>query len=170
MTTYAPLILGTPYVWTSSGGDKVITGTSLANGSARQGDKSATLVDGTKGLPALLEFVVETKVQVAPTDGNTIDFYVGFSSSGTAGTDNPGGLGGADATLASPSSVVPQLVFVGSVVMSNAVGTGVQRQRFLVAPMDAYVIPALVNSSGQTMSATGTDTKITMTPLYQQSS
>ncbi len=168
--TYAPLIIGTPITWSSSGGTSVITGTSLASGSARQGDKSATLVDGTKGLPALLEVVVETKVGSAPTDGLTLDCYLGFSSSATAGTDNPGGLTGADGALSTPASVVPQLVFLGSVIMSNAIGTGVQRQRFLVAPQDAYVSPVLVNSTGQTMSGTGTDTKIAMTPLYQQSS
>ncbi len=39
MATYAPLVQGTPLIWTGSGGDKVITGTSLTNSSARQGDR-----------------------------------------------------------------------------------------------------------------------------------
>jgi hypothetical protein len=172
--TYAPLVAGTPLVWTTSGGDKVITGTSLANAAARQGDKSATLVDASspaKGLPAFLEIVVETKVQSAPTDGLTVDLFLGFSNNATAGTNNPAGLTGADGTLASPASVTPQLTFVGSIICSNAIGTGIQRQdSMFVAPKDAYVIPVLVNSSGQTISATGTDTKITITPWYQQSS
>ena len=167
--TYAPLVAGTPLVWTSSGGDKVLTFTSVVNTAGRAGDKSATLVDVTKGLPALLEIVVTTKVQSAPTKGLTVDCYVGFSSSATAGTDNPGGLSGADAAL-SNVDVLPQLVFVGSVVMSNSLSTGAQTARFLVAPQDAYVIPVLVNNSGQTASATGTDTKVTITPWYQQSS
>jgi len=142
----------------------------LASGSARQGDKSATLVDATKGLPALLEVIVETKVQSAPTDGLTIDCFLGFSSSATAGTDNVGGLTGADGALSSPSSVTPQMVLAGSVIVSNAIGTGAQRQRFLATPLDAYVIPVFFNNSGQTVSATGTDSKVTITPLYQQSS
>lgn len=170
MSTFAPLIAGTPITWTSSGGTNVLSAASLANGSAVQGDKSATLVDATKGLPALLEIVAETQVQAAPTDGNTVDIYAGFSSSATAGTDNPGGLTGAHGTLSSPASVTSQLLLVGSLVMSNAIGTGTQRQRFLIRPQDAYMIPVLVNNSGQTVSATGTVTIITLIPFYQQSS
>jgi hypothetical protein len=172
MATYAPLVSGTASVWTSSGGNHVLIATSLGNAAARQGDKSSAgdILDATKGLAALLEVVAETKVQVAPTDGNTIDVYLGFSSSATAGSDNVGGLTGADASLASPVSVTPQMVFCGSIIMSNAIGTGIQRQRFLIQPQDAYMIPVIVNSSGQTLSATGTDTKITITPWYAQSS
>ena len=169
--TYAPLVAGTAKKWTSSGGDHVLTGTSLASGSGRAGDKSATgdILDATKGLAALLEVWVTTKVQAAPTAGNTVDLYLSFSDSATAGTDNPGNLSGADAALGNVD-LLPQMVFVGSVVMSNSAGTGAQQQRFLVQPQDQYVIPVLVNNSGQALSATGTDTAVWITPWYQQSS
>lgn len=169
MSTYAPLIIGTPLTWTSSGGDKVLNAASVTTGNGRAGDKSATLVDGTKGLPALLEVYVQTQVQAAPTAGLTIDVYLAFSDSATAGTNNPGSLSGADAAL-SNVDVLPQLVFVGSLVLSNSLGTAAQEQRFLVAPQDQYVIPVLVNNSGQTINATGTNSKVVVTPMYQQSS
>lgn len=172
MSTYAPLILGTPVVWTSSGGDKVLTCTSLTTGSAQQGAKSATLVDGTKGLPAFLQPEVKTtNLGAAPTDGLTIDLYLAFSSSATAATDNPGGVTGSDAAYTYTTAGVSQLVYAGSLVLSNSIGTGLQLAKLrLVAPLDAYVTPVLVNNSGQTLSATGTDTVVTLTPLYAQSS
>ncbi len=173
MPTYAPLVAGTPIVWTSSGGDKVLTLTSLATGSGRAGDKSATLIDGTKGMPAFLEFFVSIPVQSAPTDGLTIDLYLSFSNSATAGTNNPGGISGADAALGD-TDLLAQMVFAGSVVMASSITTGSaaapQLQRFIVVPVDAYVIPVIVNNSGQTVNATGTNSTVTMTPWYQQSS
>lgn len=170
MSTWAPLVVGSQITWQQSGGTNAMSMDSLATATARQGAKSATLVDATKGLPALLEVVISTVLQAAPTDGNTVDVYIGFSSSATAGTDNPGNLSGTDASLSGPTSVTPQLVFVGSLVCSNTVGTGTQEQRFLVAPQDAYMSPVIVNNSGQTTSATANKTVITVTPLYQQSS
>jgi hypothetical protein len=169
-TAYSDLSPGTPLVWTSSGGDFVLTGTSLADGSARQGAKnSATLIDATKGMPEVLEVVFETKVQAAPTDGKEVELWLGWSNSLTAATNNPGGLTGADAALSSPASVKNQLSFAGSIILSNAVGTGVQRQDpFLVRPKDIALIPVVVNASGQTISATGTDTKVTITPYYRR--
>jgi hypothetical protein len=169
--TYAPLVAGTTVKWSSSGGNHVLTGTSLSNASGRAGDKCSTndILDATKGLAALLEIWVSTKVQSAPTAGLTLDVYLAFSDSGTAGTDNPGNLSGADAALANVD-IAPQLVFVGSVVMSNNLGTGLQQQRFLVQPQDQFVIPILVNNTGQTVSSTGTDTQFWITPWYQQSS
>jgi hypothetical protein len=170
--TYGPLVAGSTVVWTVTGsGNKVLTATSLADQAARQGDKSDTLVDVTRGLPVWLEILVETQVQVVPTDGKELECWLGFSSNSVQGTGNPGGLGGADAALANPTSVKAQLTFAGSVIMSNAIGLGVQRQDpFLVRPKDAFVIPVLVNNTGQTISATGNQTKISITPWYQQTS
>ena len=169
--TYAPLVAGTTKKWTSSGGDHVLTGTSLANAAGRAGDKCSNndILDATKGLAAQLEIWATTKPQSAPTAGTTLDVYLAFSDSGTAGTDNPGNLSGADAALGNVD-LCPQFVFVGSIVMSNSLGTGVQQQRFTVVPQDQYVIPIIVNNSGQTLSATGTDTAVWITPWYQQSS
>jgi hypothetical protein len=167
-TAYSDLVAGTAITWTSSGGDKVLTGTSLTNGSARQGDKSASWVDATKGLPELIEVRFDTGVGSAATAGKQVELYVGESDSATAGTNNPGNLGGADAALSNPDELTPQLLFVGALVLSNARGTNVQSQRFRFRPVCAYSIPVIYNLSGQTLSATGTDTKVVMTPYYRR--
>jgi hypothetical protein len=166
---YGPFFdVGTAYTWTSSGGDKVITATSLASGSARQGDKSATFLDGTKGLPAFFDVKVLTKAGSAVTNGLFLGLYMGESNSATAATDNPGGLTGADGSLANPAEITLQLRFLGAFPLSNALGTGTQTWRTVFYPRLAYQIPVLVNSSGQTLSATGTDHQIILTPYYNK--
>lgn len=167
-TAYSDLVAGTAVTWTSSGGDKALTGTSLGNGAAREGAKSDTWVDGTKGLPELIEVRLETAVGSAATAGNQVELYVGESDNATAGTDNPGNLTGADAALSNPDELTPQMVFVGALVLSNARGTSVQKQRFRFRPVCAYSVPVVYNRSGQTLSATGTQTKIVMTPYYRR--
>src|SRR4051812_20092213 len=96
-TGYSDRVAGTPYTWQSTGGDKAITLTSLTNGSAREGDKSGSIVDGTKGLPEYVEFRLESAVGSAATTGKEINLFIGESDNATAGTDNPGNLTGADA-------------------------------------------------------------------------
>jgi hypothetical protein len=163
---YSTLVKGTPYVWKNTGGDKTLNLKNLGAAS-RQGDKSASLIDGTKGLPEILEFTLEAKFQVAPSAGLELQLYVGFSSSATAGTDNPAGLGGADA--AGPNSdVFPQLAFVGSLVTSNNLGTATQRVAgMVVPPAKEYVTPVVSNGTGQTTTNADGETVLTMTPWYR---
>jgi hypothetical protein len=165
---YSDLSAGTAVTWTSSGGDKTLTLTSLANGSGQQGDKSATWVDGTKGLPELIEIRFETQVAVAATAGNEVELWLGESDSATAGTANPGNLTGADGALSNPDELKVQLLFVGSLVLSNARGTNVQAQRFRYKPVCAYCMPVVVNKSGQALGSTGTNSKVVMTPYYRR--
>jgi hypothetical protein len=165
---YSDLVAGTAVVWTSSGGDKAWTFTSVANDAAREGAKSASWADGTKGLPELIEVLVESQVGSAATQGKEIEYYVGESDSATAGTNNPGNLTGADAALSNPDELKLQLVFLGSLVLSNARGTNVQKQRFRFKPLQAYTIPVGVNKSGQTAGSTGTNHRIVMTPFYRR--
>jgi hypothetical protein len=167
-TAYSDLVAGTAVSWKASAGDHVLTLTSLVDQAVREGDKSATLVDGTKGLPELLEFRLESAVGAAATAGKEVSLYVGESDSATAGTDNPGNLTGADAGVTSGTELLPQLNFVGSLVLSNARGTNVQKQRLLYAPTCAYLIPVLFNNSGQTLSATAGNHQLVMTPYYRR--
>lgn len=167
--TFAPLVAGTPITWSDSGAINTMTLAALANAAARQGPKSATLVDVTKGLPAVLEVLLTITFTSAPTDLNTVDCYLSFSDSATAGTNNPGNLSGTDAAGVTASSELAQMVFAGSLVASNTIGTSAQFQRFLVVPQDAYVSPNLVNNGGVAFGASAT-CKITITPFYQQSS
>lgn len=166
-TAYSDLTPGTALVWKNTGGDFAMNMKALATAGVREGGKSATLVDATKGFPELLEVVVETKLQVAPTAGNQCVVYMGFSASGTAGAANPGGLTGADSAIGNADQL-PQLAFVGALVLSNALGTGVQRQRFTIAPRAEYVIPVFQNSSGQTTSNVDGETVVTVRPWYRR--
>ncbi len=164
---YSDLTPGTAVVWKSTAGDKAINLKALANNGIREGDKSATLVDGTKGFPEILEIEVETKLQAAPTAQLTCPIYLGFSRSAAAGTGNPGGLTGVDATVGNADQL-PQLTFVGSLILSNALGTGVQRQRLEAVPKAEYVIPVFQNSSGQTTTNVDGETLISIRPWYRR--
>lgn len=165
---YSHLEAGTKITWASSGGDKTLTLTSLANDAAREGDKSDSLIDGTKGLPELLEILFETAVNATATDGKTVELYIGESDNATAGTDNPGNLTGADAALSNPDELKRQLYYAGALVLSNARTTNVQKQRFVYFPTCAYVVPLVVNKSGQTLHATAGNHSLEITPYYRK--
>src|SRR5688572_30104232 len=151
---YSDLDACTAVTWAPSGGDKARTLTSKANNVGRQDDKSATLDDSTKGMPEVLEFRLESAVGSAATNGLELELWIGESSSGTAGTDNPANLTGADADLSNPDELKFQCNFAGSLVFSNARGTNVQKQRLRYFPVCPYIIPLVVNKTGQTLSAT----------------
>jgi len=164
---YSYLVAGTPVEWSTSG-DKALTLTSLANNGSREGAKSDTLVDGTLGMPELLEFRLESAVSSAATSGAEIELFLGESDHATAGTNNPGNLTGTDAALSNPDELKAQLNYVGSLVLSNARGTNVQKQRLRYLPVCPYIIPLIVNKSGQTLSGTAGNHKLVMTPYYRR--
>lgn len=164
---YSDLTPGTALTWMNTGGDYAMNMKALANAGIREGGKSATLVDGTTGFPEILEVIAETKLQGAPTAGNRCLVYLGFSKNSTTGTENPGGLTGADAAVGNADQL-NMLTFLGAIVLSNALGTGVQRSRFVIAPTAEYVIPVFQNGSGQTTSNVDGETKIVIRPWYRR--
>lgn len=104
----------------------------------------------------------------AATAGNEVEVYWGASSSATAGTDNPGGLSGTDATFnTTPDEYKQQLAYVGSLVSSNNAGTGVQRQVLRFVPPKRYGMPVIVNKTGQTASATEGNFQIVLEPVEE---
>ena len=165
---YTFLEAGTPIAWTASGGDRTLTLTSLSNDAARQGQKSLTLVDGTRGMPEVLEIFFETKLASAGTNGAPIEIYFAESSSTTAATDNPGSITGSDGALSTPGEYKLQLNPVGAMIVSNAAGTGAQKQRFTYAPTCITVTPVVVNRSGQALSSTAGDHVLRVTPYYRK--
>lgn len=167
-TAYSDLVAGTAITWDTVPTTYTITLTSLADQAVREGGKSGTLVDGTKGLPEIIEFRLESAVGSAATNGKELSLYVGESDNATAGTDNPGNLSGADATVTNGTELINQLNFAGSLVLSNARGTNVQKQRLRYKPVCAYIIPVIYNNSGQTLSATAGNHKLVMTPYYRR--
>lgn len=164
---YSDLTPGTAVVWMNTGGNKAMNLRNLANAAIREGAKSDTLVDGTKGFPEVLEVTVEAKFGAAVTDGNQANIHLGWSSSSTAGTDNPGGLTGADAAVADADQLA-QIDLIGSLVGASSLGTGVQRQVLWCVPKKEYVIPVLQNSSGQSTTNVDSETKITIRPWYRR--
>lgn len=155
--------LGTAKVWKNSGGDGVITCTSLANAAAREGDK----IDlGANWARAWL-VTFETKLVSAGTDRTEIELYTNQSTSGTAGTANCGGATGADAAFSNSSTLKHQWTPVGSIAVANSAGTGVQRQCYEFTPSARYQSPLVVNNSGVAFSGTAGDTIITWTPLEE---
>ncbi len=162
---YSYLVAGTPITWKDSGGTYAMTLASLASAAARQGPKSATLVDGTYGMPELLEILLLATMDVAAANGTVLELYLGESSSATAGTDNPGNLSGTDAALSNPSEYKLQLDLVGSLNLSNARGTSQQAQRFRYFPTCPYIMPVLVNLGGQALDSAGNEIRVT--PYYR---
>ena len=164
---YSDLVAGTAIEWSTTGG-KAITLTSLANDAGREGAKSATLVDGTLGMPELLEGRIESAVGAAATTGKELEVWIGESDNATAGNDNPGALTGADAAVTTPDEKKLQCNFAGSLAFSNALGTAVQKQRFTYFPTAPYIIPLVVNKTGQSLSGTAGNHKIVITPYYRR--
>jgi hypothetical protein len=111
---------------------------------------------------------LQTKFGSAPTAGLTMRIWVGFSSSGTAATDNWANLTGADAAYSGYSGgtaaqSVLQLDFVGQLILdanttqSGRVGSFVPKQR--------YGSIVWGNLSGQTTTNVDADHVLTLTPI-----
>lgn len=161
----AGFLAGSPQTWINTGGTFVLTLTSLANGAAREGAK-ASFIDYNVGSPDFIDFLLESAVGSAVTS-TLLEFYLGQSNNATAGTDNPGNLTGADAGLSNPDELKLQCTRVGALVFSNARGTNVQKQKFRVWYPATYLIPLLVNKTGQSLSSTASNHKLTGTPYFR---
>lgn len=164
-STFPQKVDGTAQTWQSSGGTNVITCTSLAAGSAEQGAKSGTFNDGTLGNPIEYRIKLVMQFTAAPTDGKEVEVWIGQSSSSVAGTDNPGGLTGADASYVVSKRF--QLDYAGSLIASNSIGTGVQQQsEFIVPRKELFLSPVIFNNADQAFDATALHTVLTITPVF----
>ncbi len=157
---------GTAKTFASSGGDAAITLASLANGSGRQSAK----LDLGATRAGLYRVKAAFEIAATPTAGATIDLYWAPSTSGTAATDNPGGVSGSDAAYAGYSSnltaSVKQLVFIGSFVCTTQATATVQRA--IVGsfnPQLRYGSLVVVNSSGAALHSSDSNMNITLVPI-----
>ncbi len=156
--------VGTAKSWKASGGDYTFTFKSITNGNGRQGAK------GDLGANRARRWAVQmtSAVGSAATAGLEIELWWGGSPSGTAGTSNPGSLSGTDAAFATtPDEYKQQLTYIGSLILSNNAGTGVQTQNFVFEPSWRYGMPVIVNKSGQTLSGTDADHTIALYPMEE---
>lgn len=158
--------VGTTKTWKSSGGDAAITLASLSNGSYRQGAK----LDLGATFATRYAVYLDAELAATPSAGSTIDLWAAPSSSGTAGTDNGGGVSGTDAAYSGYSSnaaaSVPQLVFIGSLVVTAQATTTVQKGFVgIYTPVQRYVSPVLLNGSGAAFHSSDTSCQIRFVPL-----
>jgi hypothetical protein len=153
--------VGSAITWKSSGGTYGLTCTSVTNNNGRQGAKG----DLGANRARIWDVLFTSSVGAAATAGSEIELWWAPSDSATAGTDNPGGVSGTDATFnTTPDEYKQQLVFVGSLVLSNNAGTGVQKQWLSFVPPCRYGSPVIVNKSGQTLGGTAGDHTLTFVP------
>jgi hypothetical protein len=148
---------GTDIVWTSAGGDEVITLTSLADGAGRMGEEH----DFGATFAARYRVSIELDFNAAPTAGLLVDL---FWSSSHDGTDYDAECTGADAAFAIADRF--RLHYIGSLVCTN--DTDPQRQSWVFFLPARYGLPVVYNQSGQALTNVGTDQIITVTPLIDE--
>ena len=109
-----------------------------------------------------LEFIA------APTAGKTVDFYIGYSTSATAGNENPANLSGASvhpyigygAAAADAAEAAKQLSFIGSLVCTADADIQVA-EIGIISPLSDRGILVMFNDSGQTIADTdGVETSV----------
>lgn len=149
---------GTARVWAASGGDEVMTLTSLANSAGRKGDGH----DWGATFCARVIVELEMAFGTNPTAGNVVEVYW-CSSRDNSQFD--GNLAAGDAA-ASDTDVHKQLHWVGNLVCDNV--TTVQRQSWLFYLPGRYGFPVVYNRSGQTSSSTAGDNTLTIVPLIDE--
>lgn len=149
---------GTSVVWTSAGGDEIITLTSLASGDGRMGEEH----DFSTPFPVRVRIMLEVDFNAAPTAGLTIDVYW---SSSVDGTDYDGECSGADGAYNAEEDMA-RLYYVGSLVASN--DTDPQMASWVFYLPARYGLPVISNQSGQALTNVGTDQIVTVTPLVDE--
>lgn len=155
MPTQTTIAVGTTLTWAASGGDAVITLTSLAAGAGRQGGE----YDFTVDFPPLVLVELDFEFGTAPASLAPVEVYWAASSDGTnyAGF----GTGAADAAW-TDADLKGQLMLVG-VAGSNNVTTG-QWGAWVFALPSRYGLPAVWNGTGQAFGSTAANLNVKVTP------
>ena len=148
----------TTIVWTSSGGDEVITLTSLGSTVGRMGDEH----DFGATFPSRVRIELSVDWGVAPTAGHRIDVYW---SSSQDGVDYDGECTGSDGVYSS-SDDMRRLQPVGSLFASN--DTDPQRASWVIFLPARYGLPVVYNGSTQALTGTGTDQTVKVTSLIDE--
>ena len=144
----------TARTWAASGGDEVLTLTSLATNTGRKGDGHDWGASHAGRVIVELEIAFGT----GPTAGNIVEVYW-CSSRDNSQFD--GNLAAGDAA-ASDTDIHKQLHFVGALRCDNV--TTVQRQSWIFWLPGRYGFPVVFNASGQTTTSTAGDNTLVITP------
>lgn len=151
-----------------SGGDAAITLASLAAAAWRQFAKVDLCGAGTP-FPMYVDFRIYAKPTSAPTAGGLVQLYIGFSDSGTVGTNNPANLSGVDAAYVGYGAAATdadecmgQLTAVTPLIASADAVIQVSEWSGLYEVKDRYLIGAIRNGMSQNFSSTETDHQVLM--------
>lgn len=147
--------MGTAITWINTGGDEVLTLTSLANGSARQGDK--TDLGATFGVE--YGFKLSTAIQATPTDGALVRIFMAFSEDDTTFA---GGASGTDGAFSAPDAL-RNVLELTPLVCDNLTTAQIIVGKF--TPLARYAAPIVLNSSGAALSATAGDHELVIWPI-----
>ena len=173
------LIVGTIHVIADTAGDyddgDLGTGTgqiilaSLASGAARQ----SVQFDLGANRDVAYTMTAAIEMDVAPTAGETVDFYLNFTPNATAGIGNMGGASGTDAAYVGYSSnlndSLKQLVYIGSMVMTVQIATTVQLANIgSFVPLHRYASLIVDNNTGQAFEGDDVEMAILIEPRTLQ--
>lgn len=105
----------------------------------------------------------------APTTGERLDYYVGWSTTSSAALANPGGLiGSASSYTGGPNLTLDeglsQLDFIGSLVVGAYAGNQTSPIGTMV-PKERYGSLVVVNRSGQSITGSAADNHVVLTPM-----
>lgn len=167
-------VVGTTKKWKSSGGDALITFTSVTNGAGRLGgqlDLGDLLVANAAARATFYRWYAKTQCQASGLVlNNTLDLYFAhwnFDAATGSATDPDGGVGASDAAFAT-AALLANLTPAGSLVVDSTAGaTTFAKSGFIWLPY-RVVSPVLWNGSGATASATASVTEIWLTPVNLQ--
>ncbi len=145
----------TARTWMASGGDEVLTLTSLATAAGRKGDGH----DWGASFAANVIVTLKTKFAVGPTSGNVLQVWWASSPDNT---DFDGGLSAGDGA-ASDTDIIRQCFWIGNLVADNT--TNAQQQSWFFRMPTRYGFPIVFNNSGQALGSTAGDHKLTIVPI-----
>jgi len=146
-----------------------ITLETLATTRARQSDKAD--LGATRA--RLYAVRVGIEFDVAPTIGQTVEFYWSASASATAGTGNDGGCSGTDsgyqASAAEVDEFKPQLIFLGALVATADLATVVQYQTVgYFTPPERYGQLVVVNETSQALEGDSVEMFVALVPIVDE--
>jgi hypothetical protein len=149
---------GSSIVFAASGGNVLITLTSLAATAGRKSDA----VDLSSTFGPRYRVQLETKFGTAPTAGKPVEIY--WASGYDTGSYD-GGVTAGDATF-TDTDLNRQLFLIGVAYADNS--TNAQQQSWVFYPPSRYGVLVVYNGGDQALSSTAGDHAITLTQLIDQ--
>lgn len=141
----------TSVTWKNTGGDYALSLATLGIAAASQGVKG----DLGANYDRIWYAQLQINMDVAPTAGDEVEVFLGFSPSATAGTSNPAALLGTNvaytgSAAGSIAQTKHQATYIGSLPLTPDADTVIQR--IVLGPFTPpfrYVCPFIVNNSDQ---------------------